>query len=67
MGGPDINTALFEKDNYEKDLTTYVSLLQQRSNHDKNIELANLKPGEFRQVKNDELQVLYNSCNVNKN
>lgn len=32
-----------------------------------NIELANLKPGEFRQVKNDELQVLYNSCNVNKN
>ena len=32
-----------------------------------NIELANLKPGEFRQVKNDELQVLYNSCSVNKN
>jgi 23S rRNA pseudouridine2604 synthase len=27
-----------------------------------NIELANLKPGEIRQVKNDELQVLYNSC-----
>lgn len=31
-----------------------------------NIELANLKPGEFRQVKNDELQVLYNSCNVSR-
>jgi 23S rRNA pseudouridine2604 synthase len=27
-----------------------------------NIELANLKPGEIRQVKNDELQVLYKSC-----
>ncbi len=29
-----------------------------------NIELANLKPGELRQVKNDELQVLYNSCGM---
>lgn len=27
-----------------------------------NIELANLKPGEFRQIKNEELQVLYNLC-----
>ena len=31
-----------------------------------NIELANLKPGEFRQVKNDELRVLYNSCGMLK-
>lgn len=31
-----------------------------------NIGLANLKPGEFRQIKNDELRVLYNSCNVNR-
>lgn len=31
-----------------------------------NIELANLKPGEFRQVKNDELQVLYNMCEQKK-
>lgn len=31
-----------------------------------NIELANLKPGEYRQIKNDELQVLYNSCNLVK-
>lgn len=29
-----------------------------------NIELANLKPGELRQVKNGELQVLYNSCGM---
>lgn len=29
-----------------------------------NIELANLKPGELRQVKNDELRVLYNSCGM---
>lgn len=29
-----------------------------------NIKLANLKPGELRQVKNDELQVLYNSCGI---
>lgn len=27
-----------------------------------NIQLANLKPGEYRQVKNEELQVLYNLC-----
>lgn len=27
-----------------------------------NIELANLKPGEFRQVTGEELHVLYNSC-----
>lgn len=27
-----------------------------------NIQLANLKPGEFRQIKGEELQVLYNSC-----
>ncbi|MBO5487970.1 MAG: 23S rRNA pseudouridine synthase F, partial [Eubacterium sp.] len=27
-----------------------------------NIELANLNPGQFRQVKNEELQVLYNLC-----
>lgn len=31
-----------------------------------NIQLANLKPGEFRQVKNDELQVLYNFCKVER-
>ncbi|MGN0376786.1 MAG: pseudouridine synthase [Suilimivivens sp.] len=31
-----------------------------------NIELAKLKPGEFRQVKNEELQVLYNMCGMNK-
>lgn len=30
-----------------------------------NIQLANLKPGEFRQIKNEELQVLYNSCGCN--
>lgn len=29
-----------------------------------NIELANLKPGELRQVKNEELQVLYNFCKM---
>ena len=27
-----------------------------------NIQLANLKPGEYRQIKGEELQVLYNSC-----
>lgn len=27
-----------------------------------NIELANLKPGEFREIKNGELQMLYSSC-----
>ncbi|MBD5396125.1 MAG: pseudouridine synthase [Lachnospiraceae bacterium] len=27
-----------------------------------NIELANLKPGEFREIKNGELQTLYSSC-----
>lgn len=27
-----------------------------------NIQLANLKPGEFRQINNEELHVLYNSC-----
>ncbi len=27
-----------------------------------NVELANLKPGQFRQVKDEELQVLYNLC-----
>lgn len=31
-----------------------------------NVELANLKPGEFRQVKNEELQVLYNCCKADK-
>ena len=31
-----------------------------------NIELANLKPGEFRQVKNDELRALYNLCGLRK-
>lgn len=31
-----------------------------------NIQLANLKPGEFRQVKNDELRVLYNFCKVER-
>lgn len=31
-----------------------------------NIELANLKPGEFRQIKNEELQVLYNCCKVKR-
>ena len=31
-----------------------------------NIELANLKPGEFRQIKNEELQVLYNYCKVKR-
>ncbi len=31
-----------------------------------NVELANLKPGEFRQVKNDELQALYNCCKTDK-
>lgn len=29
-----------------------------------NVKLANLKPGELRQVKNEELQVLYNSCGM---
>ena len=31
-----------------------------------NIELANLKPGEFRQINNEELQVLYNYCKVKR-
>lgn len=31
-----------------------------------NIQLANLKPGEFRQVKNGELQVLYNLCGLDR-
>jgi len=31
-----------------------------------NVELANLKPGEFRQVKNEELRVLYNYCKADK-
>ena len=31
-----------------------------------NIQLANLKPGQFRQVKNEELQVLYNQCRPKK-
>lgn len=30
-----------------------------------NVQLANLKPGEYRQVKNEELQVLYNICGCN--
>lgn len=29
-----------------------------------NIELAKLKPGEYREVKNEELQVLYNKCGL---
>ena len=29
-----------------------------------NILLANLKPGEFRQITGEELQVLYNSCDA---
>ena len=32
-----------------------------------NIQLANLKPGEFRQIKDEELRVLYNSCRCNMN
>ncbi len=31
-----------------------------------NIQLANLKPGQFRQVKNEELQALYNQCRPKK-
>lgn len=31
-----------------------------------NIQLANLKPGEYRQIKGEELQVLYNSCSRKK-
>lgn len=31
-----------------------------------NIQLANLKPGEYRQIKGEELQVLYNSCTNKK-
>lgn len=30
-----------------------------------NVELANLKPGEFRQIENEELHMLYNLCGCN--
>lgn len=32
-----------------------------------NVKLANLKPGEYRQIKDEELQVLYKSCGCNIN